>query len=224
MTEATTRSSDDRRLVLVAGGITLAVTLARLAGELLHLSPTLFGDATGAGALVGISWLVPLFGAWFGTRLGRQEAPPRPLVGLARLVGAGALMPLLGVAARPLGINPQSLTMLALFSLAAIAGVALALPAWPRLGRALLGYALAARVPVALLMLFAILGHWGTHYDPVLPKELQPMTRLQTWLWLGALPQLTIWIAYTLVIGGLFGLAAGVVAARRRSAAARRAA
>src|SRR5512143_1804188 len=126
------------RLVAVPAAITLAVTLLRLAGELLHWSPALFSRAPGGGgSLVGISWLVPLFGLYFGLRLARTEAPPRPLAGLGLLVAA-----------------------LALFAAAAVASVAVALPAWPRLGRVLLAYALAARVPVALLMLFAIFGSW----------------------------------------------------------------
>ena len=50
--------------------ITLAVTLLRLVGELQGWSPLLFNrEAGGGGALVGISWLVPVFGAWFGWKL-----------------------------------------------------------------------------------------------------------------------------------------------------------
>lgn len=207
------------RLVWMAAAITLAVTLLRLTGELLNWSPALFSRAPGGGAsLVGISWLVPLFGIWFGLRLARLEAPPRPLAGFGLLLAALALMPVVGVVAPALGVPAQSLTMLALFSVAAVACVAIALPAWPRLGRVLLAYALAARVPVALLMLVAMLGSWGTHYD-VAPPTLRPMAPLEKWLWIGALPQLTIWIAYTTVVGGLFGLAAGAIAARRRNAA-----
>jgi hypothetical protein len=71
---------------------------------------------------------------------------------------------------------------------------------------------------VALLMLFAMVGNWATHYD-VAPPGLRPMPPFEKWLWIGALPQFTIWIAYTVVIGGVFGLAAGVVAARRRAGA-----
>ena len=207
------------RLVAVPAAITLAVTLLRLAGELLHWSPALFSRAAGGGgSLVGISWLVPIFGLWFGLRLARSEAPPRPLAGLGRLVVGLALMPLAGVLAPALGVDPRSLTMLAVFAVAAVAAAAVALPAWPRLGRVLLAYALAARVPVALLMLFAIVGSWGTHYDAA-PPGLRPMSPFEKWLWIGALPQLTIWIAYTVVLGGVFGLAAGVVAARRRTGA-----
>ena len=58
------------RMVLGPALITLAVTLLRLVGELQGWSPRLFSrEAGGGGALVGISWLVPVFGAWFGCKL-----------------------------------------------------------------------------------------------------------------------------------------------------------
>ena len=52
-----------------------------------------------------------------------------------------------------------------MFVAVAIVGVAIGILAWPALGRTLLAYGLAARIPVALLMLVAMLGNWGTHYD-----------------------------------------------------------
>jgi hypothetical protein len=47
-------------------------------------------------------------------------------------------------------------------------GIAIGILAWPALGRILLAYGLAVRIPIALLMLVAMLGNWGTHYagDP----------------------------------------------------------
>ena len=54
------------RLVLVPAILTLAVTLLRVAGELLQWSPKLFNrDAGGGGALVGIVLLIPIFGMYF---------------------------------------------------------------------------------------------------------------------------------------------------------------
>src|SRR5512142_3187783 len=66
------------KLVLVPAVITLGVTLLRLFGELQGWSPRLFSrEAGGGGALVGISWLVPVFGAWFGWRIARAGSVPR---------------------------------------------------------------------------------------------------------------------------------------------------
>jgi hypothetical protein len=208
-------------LVAIPAAITLAVTLLRLAGELLHWSPVLFNPAAGGGgSLVGISWLVPIFGIYFGVRLARAgEVPARPLVGVGLVVLALAIVPLSGlVAAKLLGLNPQSRRMLLVFCAASVVAVPIAMRAWRALGRTLLAYALAARVPVAVLMLFAISGRWGTHYD-VAPPGFPAMGALGRWLWIGALPQLTVWIAYTVVIGALFGLVAGTIAGRGRAAA-----
>ena len=72
-----------RKLVFWPAVITLAMTLLRLTGELLHWSPTLFNPAAGGGgALVGISWLPPVFGILFAIQLVR--------VGLRRRSAAAA--------------------------------------------------------------------------------------------------------------------------------------
>jgi len=61
--------------------ITLAVTLLRLVGELQGWSPALFnrGDKPFSPSLVGIVWLVPVFGAWFGWKLTRAGSGPGSL-------------------------------------------------------------------------------------------------------------------------------------------------
>ena len=42
------------------------------------------------------------------------------------------------------------------------------------------------------------------------------MAPLAQWFWIGLLPQLTIWVAFTVVVGMLFGLVAAAVARRVR--------
>ena len=83
----------------------------------------------------------------------------------------------------------------------------------------LLAYALAARIPVAALMALAMARAWGTHYDALPPGFPLPMP--QRWLWLGLLPQLTIWVAVTLAAGipcgALGALASARLARLRRS-------
>ncbi len=211
-----------RRLIAVPALITLAVTLLRLTGELLHWSPALFNPAAGGGgALVGIAWLVPVFGVYFGIQLARGGAGPKRVgLGFGLVVLAVALVPVAGLIAGALGVNTQSLATLVVFALASLAAIPVAMQAWPELGKTLLAYALAARIPVALVMLFAIYGNWGTHYD-VPPPGLPEMGPFAKWFGIGLVPQLTIWIAYTVVIGGLFGLAAGALASRRQPVVAR---
>src|SRR5262245_51519367 len=92
-------SLDVRRLILVPALVTLAITLLRLVGEILNWSPTFFNRAAGgAGALVGIVWLVPVFAVYFALRV--LHALPRPRLGRAALFALGGLAVFaLGVAA-----------------------------------------------------------------------------------------------------------------------------
>jgi hypothetical protein len=79
-------------------------------------------------------------------------------------------------------------------------------------------YALAARIPVALLMLVAMIGNWGTHYE-LGPPDLPPMGLFAKWVAIGLFPQLTFWIAFTIVVGTIFGSVAAMIGRRAQSAA-----
>ena len=194
-------------LILWPAVITLAITLLRLVGELQGWNKALFNPAAGGGgALIGISWLPILFGPYFAWKLAKQGKGPQSgwkvtLLALLGIVVAIALF----VGVRRLGLVPWG------FIAAFFVALALAfLPwkAWPELGRTLLAYALAARIPVAIVMLVAILGNWGTHYDVLPPdpsEELLKAGPLARWFWIGLLPQMTLWIANTMLVGTLFG-------------------
>jgi len=195
-----------KKLILVPAVITLAVTLLRLLGERMHWSTTLFNPAPGGGgAIVGIAWLVPVFGVYFALKLAAAGEPPSgsgpaigyPLLGLA-------LLPAAGFAATKLGAPPNGFALFAVFVVFSILGALVAFRGWPVLGRTLLAYGLAARIPVAVIMLFAILGNWGTHYD-VAPPGFPETGPISKWLLIGVLPQLTIWIWFTMAVGALFG-------------------
>lgn len=203
-----------RKLITVPAVITLAVTLLRLTGELLHWSPALFNPAPGGGgAIVGIAWLVPIFGIYFAMKLaGAGELPASAAAAIGYPLLGGLLLPILGFAASKAGVDQQSVTMLLVFIVGAVVGAVIALRGWPALGRTLLAYGLAARIPVAIVMLLAILGNWGTHYD-VAPPGLPAMGPIPKWLLIGLVPQMTIWIWYTIVVGALVG---GVFAAVTR--------
>ena len=183
-------------------------------------SPKLFNPvAGGGGALVGISWLVPLFGAWFGWKLARSGDHPASAgkaIGFA-LLGL-LIMPLVGFAAIKAGLPQQGLSTFAVFIVMAIVGGILAFRAWPGLGRTLFAYALAARIPVVIVMLVAMLGNWGTHYD-VAPPNFPAMGVLSKWFMIGVLPQLTIWIWWTIAGGAVAGAIAGAIAARKPATA-----
>jgi len=75
---------------------------------------------------------------------------------------------------------------------------------WPALFKTLLCYAFAVRIPVAIVMLFAIYGNWGTHYE-LGPPGMPEMAPFVKWVAIGLIPQMTAWIATTVVFGSLFG-------------------
>jgi hypothetical protein len=196
---------DSWRIVAWPAAVTLAVTLLRLTGELLEWTPTLFDRAVGGGAaLVGIIWLVPVFGFYFGLRLAAVE-PPR----LSRALGVDVLA--LGVLGAFLALGfsrpTASLSQFLAIGVGSWVAMLIARQGWPALGSTLLRYGLLARLPVVLVILLGILGDWGTHYDTP-PPGLPEMGTLARWIAIGVIPQLTLWMAVTLLVGTLFGILA----------------
>ena len=203
---------DLRNLILVPAIITLAVSCLRLMGELMGWSETLFGRAAGGGlSLIGIAWLVPIFGIYYGwqlTKMGKPTRSPGKLIGFSLLSFI-----ILAAATRTLMATLASFPtfMLSLIAGFSIGTMFLLRSSWPELFRTLLFYGFAARVPVILIMFLAIMGNWGTHYDSP-PPELEGMHWSLEWVITGLIPQATVWIWYTVVVGGLFaGLAALVL-------------
>lgn len=204
------------RLILVPALITLAVTGLRLAGELMRWNPTLFSrEAGGAGAIVGIVWLVPIFGIYFARKLLAAGMGP---AGAGRSLGFAVLGLALVPAAMFLAqaLKLRFMAVLPLLAVASLAGAFVAFRGWPALGRVLGAYALAARIPVAALMLVAMMANWGTHYE-LGPPELPPMSLFVKWFMIGLVPQLTFWIAFTIVVGTIFGSIAAMVGGRART-------
>jgi hypothetical protein len=68
-------------------------------------------------------------------------------------------------------------------------------------------------------MLIAILGNWGTHYDVAAP-DFPVMSPWAKWFLIGVIPQLTIWIAFTVVIGMFFGGLTVAALSRKRTVTA----
>lgn len=196
------------QLILVPALITLGVSILRLVGELSDWSTSLFSpNPGGGGALIGIAWLVPVFGIYFSYKLNQQgDRPERPLksIGLIFL----ALVVMIGLGFISLAIfEPGSTASLIVFSFACLIPLPITQKAWPKLFNVLFQYGLAARVPVIIIMFFAIYGDWGTHYDAP-PENLPAMHWFSEWLVTGLLPQLTFWIAYTAIIGGIAAIIA----------------
>ncbi|HSB61047.1 MAG TPA: hypothetical protein VLI67_04970, partial [Vicinamibacteria bacterium] len=104
----------------------------------------------------------------------------------------------------------------ALVAAASAAGILVAWRGWPAFAATMFAYGLAARIPVAIVVLVAVLNDWRTHYDnpPAGLPALDPMAR---WLAIGLIPQVTIWMAVTVIAGGMFAAAAVAVLRRGRA-------
>ena len=210
-----------RQLILVPALIALAVTIVRLVGELSGGPSSLFNRAPGgAGALVGIVWLIPIFGIYFAVKLVKRGFGPESagkvigfavlglVVAVVTFVSVPALARYLAESAsvgrtisRPLGNAIGYL----------LAIMILHRGGWPAFFKTMLGYAFASRIPVLIVMFIAILGNWGTHYE-LGPPGTPEMGFLANFIVIAVVPQMTFWIMVTVVFGTLFGgVAAAVV-------------
>jgi hypothetical protein len=198
--------------------ITLAVTVIRLLGELNQWSRFWFNpEPGGGGAPIGIVWLVPIFGLYFGWKLGKsRQAPASVLKPVLSAIAGFVVIALTGLIGSRLKLSPLALELL--FGVASIVGGYIAYRSWPSMGRIQLAYGLAARVPVAILMLFAISGNWGTHYD-LPPPGFPGMSLFPKWIVIGLIPQMTVWIAFTIIVGILFGAIIARMAAPKATSA-----
>jgi hypothetical protein len=216
------------RLIAVPAALALVITSTRLAGELMGGPDALFNRAPGgAGALVGIAWLAPVFGFYFALRLVRAGyGPERPgrvvgrvgaglALGLAIVLGAVTLT---GDPAVPGDVSlAEAFAQQGGFAVATAVVLLVVWGAWPPFFRVMLAYAFASRLPVILVMGIAMNAGWGTHYELGPPgyPEMGPVVKFVV---LALFPQLTAWIAYTVLSGGLVGGLAAL-ALRGRSAA-----
>jgi hypothetical protein len=219
MPESTSDTSlDIRGLILVPSVITLGITLLRLAGELAHWAPRFFSTAPGGGmAVVGISWLPFLLGPYFAVKL---TGSGHGASGVWKTFGLSLLGIVIMIVGGIVGFGPQ-----VKFPGKEIVGILLMVLAptlvalgWPALLKVLVAYGYAARIPVAILMFFALRGHWGTHYDGLPPNYAGPTAFFGQYMFIGFLPQMVIWIAFTVLIGTLLGTIVTALVCRGKTA------
>src|SRR5438309_81010 len=137
-----------RRLIVVPAVITLAVTLLRLLGELQHWSPKFFSrEAGGAGAIVGIVWLVPIFGVYFAIRLNQAG---HGAISRAHAIGFALTALVVGfvVSFAIFKLSLPIVPTIVLANLASLLSLWIAYRGWPELGKVEVIYGLAARLPV----------------------------------------------------------------------------
>jgi hypothetical protein len=202
-------------LIAIPAVITLAITVLRLIGEMQGWSKAWFNPAAGGGgAVIGIVWLVPIFGIYFAIKLSNAgEGIARP--GRAALFALlGLLIVVVGFAAAFLVSKPGLLGAQLALGVAAVVATVLQRRGWPALFKTLLAYGYAARIPVAIIMFFAIRGNWGTHYDGPPPGFPADISWFPKFILIGVIPQLVFWVAFTVIVGTLFGSVAVAIANR----------
>jgi hypothetical protein len=186
-------------------------------GELNHWSNLLFNPSPGGGGgLVGIVWLVPVFGIYFALKLAGAGDRPASLgkaagfafLGFVALVAGGYLGALSNF--KNAVIGGAGLVLI-------LAGGLIPLAGWRGLGKVLIAYGLVARIPVAVVNFLALRGSWGTHYDG-LPPNFPEMGFWSKYIQIGLLPQVTGWVAFTVIVGLLFGIAATAIVRRKAPA------
>ncbi len=203
------------KTILFPGLITLGVTILRVVGELQGWSPILFGRAAGGGgAIVGISWLPLVLGPYFAVKLNNAGLGP---AGCGRAIGytIGALV--IFFLAGFVGFAPQISFpgRMAVGYVLMVVAAGITVAGWPALGKTLIAYAYVARIPVAIVMFFAIRGSWGTHYDALPPDYSGPADLATKFILVGLLPQMIFWVVATLIVGALLGTIAAAVIHRR---------
>lgn len=221
MADSTNSRINITQLILIPSVITLAITLLRLVGELQHWPTVLFSrSAGGGGAIIGITWLAFVFGAYFAIKLASAgEAPASAgraivfaILGLVLMFGGAFLIaPADATNIRFPGKEIAGLVLM-------VGGAVLPFISWPALAKVLLAYGYAARIPVLIIMYFSIKGNWDTHYS-LGPPGVEFPSFWSKFIQIAVLPQMIFWIAFTIVGGSLAGGIAMLATRRRREAA-----
>lgn len=194
----------------IAAILSLLVNGLRLYGELCEwdvgfLGKNLFStEAGGGGSALGITWLVPVFGFWFGRRLARGGHAPANSTGktvLWHVLGLALAGGLMGAILGGKLIEDWETAGYVTFGGGVLFGL-FALKAWPRAYLVNLLYGLLARAPVVLIQFVAIKKGWNTHFSkahPSIPNDPDSTLLALT------LAQTTFWpLTFTVLTGGIF--------------------
>ena len=190
--------------------MTLALTVLRLVGELEHGSPSWFSTAPGGPGPLAVlmALLAPSFGVYFALNLARSGCGPSGAKQAIELAFLGLTLLVLGFSISFLFDTQFTGKLLSGYVVMAFAAV-LQIRGWPRLATTLLAYGFAGRIPVVIVMLLALRGHWGTHFDNVQARYAH-MSSGPMICYYALLPQLVFWVVFTVVTGALVG---GIAAA-----------
>ncbi|HUI41358.1 MAG TPA: hypothetical protein VL523_05265, partial [Terriglobia bacterium] len=183
-----------------------------------------FGKAAGGGfALVGISWLPIIFGPYFAWKLAVAGQGPS---GSGKAIGisvVAAVVYFAGGMAFGIGLQRHMIPLILVGFAVELVAAFIPRAAWRSLGNTLLAYAFAARIPVVVVMFIAMSANggrgWGTHYDVTTPGFVVT-SFAQKFIDLAVMPQMSIWIGWTAVVGALLGSIFVAIFRRGKQAAA----
>jgi hypothetical protein len=203
---------------------TLAITILRLVGELQHWGAPWFSTAAGGGAaIVGISWLPIFFGPYFARKLASAGEGPASAGKAIGMSAAGLVVFVLGGIAFGIGLSKHMTALVLVGFVLELASAFVPRFGWRALGNALLAYAFAARIPVLVVMYIAMSANggrgWGTHYDVAAP-EFTVTSFAQKFVDLAVLPQMSLWIGWTVIIGAVLGTLYVAIFRRNKQVAA----
>ncbi|MBL8724404.1 MAG: hypothetical protein JNK49_10185 [Planctomycetes bacterium] len=216
-------TSSTLRRILWPTLLTLAVSILRLVGE---LQGWVNSKSGGAGAWLGITWLVLVFGAWFGLRLRAAGSAPRlqpawlwSLVPVLLFVGAFAYRMYdytkgQGFQLTDTSAPAQAHIRTTLYLACAVGGVGMLVTfaTWARLAWTLLLYGVVARVAVLAITYVAKVSGWNTHYTKFGPAGAE--WELGETMFAATVAQLGMWVPFTVFVGGCVGCLLG---GRRRA-------
>src|SRR5216683_4877575 len=156
------------RLIAVPALISIGVTALRLVGELLHWAKPLVNSDVCGKAILGVVWLVPIFGIYFAVKLFHADNAPQRFAGPMVLAISALALKLAGtfvMESQGMRYAPR----LSMNFIVTLTGLVLSAMAWPTLFKALLAYGYLSRIPIAIVQYLAMRGRWGTHYDALDP-------------------------------------------------------
>jgi len=208
------KTSSIARLIAVPAVISIAVTVLRLVGELLHWPKPLVNSDVCGKAILGVIWLVPIFGIYFAVRLFHAGDTPQRLGRPLLLAISGLALKLAGtflMESRAMTYAPR----LSMNFIVTVIGVVLSAIAWPTLAKVLLAYGYLSRIPVAIVQYLAMRGRWGTHYDALDPG-FPAIGFWPTFLRVSFVPNIFFMETYTVIVGTLVGIATVAVLGRVR--------
>ena len=202
------------RLIAIPALISIAVTALRLVGELLHWPKPLVNSDICGKAILGVIWLVPIFGTYFAVKLSHAGDAPQRFAWPVVLAISALALKLAGTLIMESHGMIYALRLSMNFIVTLI-GLVLSAVAWPTLSKALLVYGYLSRIPVAIVQYLAMRGRWGTHYDALDPG-FPPIGFWQTFLRVSFVPNIFFMEAYTVIVGALIGTAVVAIVGRVR--------